>query len=164
MSTTGRRLLLHSAAVLHDNAPGIIPTLTVVADRRTLDRQFRHSAQAILIGIAEDLLLSEIEPVQVILHPAQHEGEKAGRQIGRDSDGLIAFAVGVILQHDANAGVGPEPVRLLLALSVHVCVVLNRCRLELVRELTQFLIGHVDCDLILNTVVFHLDIPHFQSS
>lgn len=136
-------LLFHSAAVLEDNAPGIVPGLTVGSNRRTLDGQFGDRAESVLIRFPEDLLLVEVELIQVILHPAEREREKTGRQVGGDTNGLIAFALGIVLEHDTDARVGAEAIRLFLTLRMHMGVVLNRCGLQLVRKLAELLVCHM---------------------
>ena len=162
MESAGSHLLFHSAAVLEDNAPGIVPGLTVGSDRRTLDGQFGYRAEAMFVRIPKDFLFVEVELIQVILHPAECEGEKAGRQVGGDANGLIAFALGIVLEHDTDARVGAEAIRQFLTLRMHMGVVLNRRGLQLVRKLAEFLVRHVDCDLILNTILFHLISPRFR--
>ena len=112
-----------------------------------------------LIRLAEDLIFREVETIQIVLHPTQCKGEEAGGEVCRDTNSLITGAVGVVLQHNANTGISTESIRLLFALCVHVRVILNGGRLELVRELTELFVGHVDRDLVLNAVIFH-----FQSS
>ena len=164
MESAGSHLLFHGASVFDDDAPGIVPGLTIGSDRRTLDGQFGYRTETMLVRFPEDLLFVEVELIQVILHPTECEGEKAGRQVGGNANGLIAFALGIVLEHDTDARVGTEAIRQFLTLRMHMGVVLNRRGLQLVRKLAEFLVRHVDCDLILNTILFHLAFPHFQFS
>ena len=82
------------------------------------------------VRIPKDFLFVEVELIQVILHPAECEGEKAGRQVGGDANGLIAFALGIVLEHDTDARVGAEAIRQFLTLRMHMGVVLNRRGLQ----------------------------------
>lgn len=42
-------------------------------------------------------------------------------------------------------------------------IVLDRCRLELVRKLAELLVGHVDRDLVLNAIIFHFQVSSLSS-
>ena len=155
--------LFDSAAIFHDDAPGIIPGLSIVSNRCTLDRELCHCTQPMLVRLTEDLILCEIEAIQIVLHSTENEGEESRGEIRCDTDSLVAGAVGVVLQHNANAGVSTDTIRLLLALGMHMSIVLDRCRLELVRKLAELLVGHVDRDLVLNAIIFHFQVSSLSS-
>lgn len=53
--------------------------------------------------------------------------------------------------------------RVALDLSECTRVVLDRCRLELVRKLAELLVGHVDRDLVLNAIIFHFQVSSLSS-
>ena len=116
-----------------------------------------------LVRLTEDLIFREVEAIQIVLHSAENEGEKSRGEIRCDTDSLVASTVGVILQHNANAGVSTDTIRLLLALGMHMSIVLDRRRFELVRKLAEFLVGHVDRDLVLNAIIFHFQVSSLSS-
>ena len=155
--------LFDSASIFHDDAPRIIPGLSIGSNRRALDRELCHRTQPMLVRLTEDLILREVEAIQIVLHSAENEGEKSRGEIRCDTNGLVASTVGVILQHNTNARVGTDTIRLLLALGMHMSIVLDRCRLELVRKLAELLIGHVDRDLVLNAIIFHFQVSSLSS-
>ncbi len=77
MGASRRSFLFDSAAIFHDDAPRIIPGLSIGSNRRALDRELCHRTQPMLVRLTEDLILCEIEAIQIVLHSAENEGEKS---------------------------------------------------------------------------------------
>ena len=73
--------LFDSASIFHDDAPRIIPGLSIGSNRRALDRELCHRTQPMLVRLTEDLILREIEAIQIILHSTENEGEKSRGEI-----------------------------------------------------------------------------------
>lgn len=101
---------LDSAAIFHDDAPGIIPGLSIGSNRRALDRELCHRTQPMLVRLTEDLILCEIEAIQIILHSTENEGENPGGEIRCDTNGLVASTVeNPAAQHQCKSRHGYHP-------------------------------------------------------
>lgn len=155
VDTPGLCALLRATAIFHHNAPGIIPRPAILINRGTLDGDLRDEAQAFGIRLTEDLLLRELELLYADLHTAERVGEKLRRQIGHDSDRILPSPIGVVLEDHADTGARPAAVIHLLALRMDMSVVFDRSGLQLIVELHELLVGFVNRDLILNSILTH---------
>ena len=155
MDTPSLCALFRTTAIFHHDAPGIIPRPAILINRGSLDGDLRDEAQAFGIRLTEDLLLREFELLHADLHTAECVGEKLRRQIGHDPDRILPSPFGIVLEDHADTGARPAAVIQLLTLRVDMSVVFDRSGLQLIVELHKLLVGLIDRDLILNSILTH---------
>lgn len=156
MNAACRGVLLDCATILDHDTPRVISWLSILADGCTFNGDLCDCGSTIGIRFAENLFLVKFEGVNAKGCAAECIGKELRREIGSYTDGVAAGAAGVVLENDSNARTVAGSVGLLFSLRVDVRIELNRRNLQLVIELAKLFVGHIQRNLILNSLRFHL--------